>query len=89
MKKRVAITMWAALLTILMLLAACGPAAVSYTHLDVYKRQLVRLLHDRGHLPANPTDFLNYAAERNLLRKVGGGYTFVHALLLEYFNERT
>ena len=26
MKKRVAITMWAALLTILLLLAACGPA---------------------------------------------------------------
>ena len=52
-------------------------------------RRLVRLLHDRGHLPANPTDFLNYAAERNLLRKVGGGYTFVHALLLEYFNDRS
>ena len=49
-------------------------------------RRLVRLLHDRGHLPADPADFLNYAAERNLLRKVGGGYTFVHALLLEYFN---
>ncbi len=51
-------------------------------------RRLVNLLHDRGHLPSNPADFLNYAAERNLLRKVGGGYTFVHALLLEYFNER-
>ena len=51
-------------------------------------RRLGRRLHDRGHLPADPADFLNYAAERNLLRKVGGGYTFVHALLLEYFNER-
>lgn len=29
--------------------------------------------------------FLDYAAERILLRKVGGGYIFVHRLLLEYF----
>ena len=29
MKKRVAVTMWAALLTILLLLAACGPAVSS------------------------------------------------------------
>jgi hypothetical protein len=29
--------------------------------------------------------FLDYAAERILLRKVGGGYLFVHRLLLEYF----
>src|SRR5258708_1875641 len=27
----------------------------------------------------------NYAAERILLRKVGGGYIFIHRLLLEYF----
>src|SRR5205814_8403011 len=29
---------------------------------------------------------LNYAAERILLRKVGGGYIFIHRLLLEYFS---
>ncbi len=29
--------------------------------------------------------FLDYAAERILLRKVGGGYIFAHRLLLEYF----
>ena len=29
--------------------------------------------------------FLNSCAERILLRKVGGGYIFVHRLLLEYF----
>jgi hypothetical protein len=29
--------------------------------------------------------FLDEAAERLLLRKVGGGYIFVHRLLLEYF----
>ena len=29
--------------------------------------------------------FLDYAAERLFLRKVGSGYLFVHRLLLEYF----
>lgn len=29
--------------------------------------------------------FLNYAQERILLRKVGGGYTFIHLLLRDYF----
>ncbi|HAH00516.1 MAG TPA: hypothetical protein DCL75_17070 [Ktedonobacter sp.] len=29
--------------------------------------------------------FLNFASERVLLRKVGGGYIFVHRLLMEYF----
>ena len=36
-------------------------------------------------LPWNYVRFLDYAAERILLRKVGGGYIFVHRLLLEYF----
>jgi hypothetical protein len=33
----------------------------------------------------NYPPFLDYAAERILLRKAGGGYIFVHRLLLEYF----
>jgi len=32
--------------------------------------------------------FLDYAAERILLRKVGGGYIFIHRMLLEYFAAR-
>ena len=38
-----------------------------------------------GSLPWNYPRFLDYAAERILLHKVGGGYIFVHRLLLEYF----
>lgn len=38
-----------------------------------------------GSMPWNYVRFLDYAAERILLRKVGGGYIFVHRLLLEYF----
>jgi hypothetical protein len=29
--------------------------------------------------------FLDYCAERIFLRKVGGGYIFVHRLLMEHF----
>jgi serine/threonine protein kinase len=36
-------------------------------------------------MPWHYARFLDHAAERILLRKVGGGYMFVHRLLLEYF----
>lgn len=36
-------------------------------------------------IPLNYPQFLDYAAERLLLRKVGGGYIFYHRLLLDYF----
>ena len=43
------------------------------------------LLWCAGCIPFNYARFLDYAAERILLRKVGGGYMFMHRLLLEYF----
>jgi hypothetical protein len=43
------------------------------------------LLWYEGFAPANYVCFLDYAAERLLLRKVGGGYIFVHRMLMEYF----
>jgi hypothetical protein len=36
-------------------------------------------------IPWHYPQFLDYTAERILLRKIGGGYIFVHRLLLEYF----
>ncbi|MGB9204913.1 MAG: hypothetical protein WCB94_13225, partial [Terriglobales bacterium] len=41
-----------------------------------------------GSIPWNYVKFLDYAAERILLRKVGGGYIFIHRMLLEYFAAR-
>ncbi len=38
-----------------------------------------------NYLPRRPTEFLDAMAGRILLRKVGGGYIFIHRLLLEYF----
>jgi len=39
-------------------------------------------------IPWNFARFLDHAAERILLRKVGGGYIFIHRMLLEYFAAR-
>ena len=66
--------------------AGCGLAFGLLAYLQ--HRRLRGILNDRGSFPADAADFLNYAAERNLLRKVGGGYSFVHALLLDYFSHR-
>ena len=43
------------------------------------------LLWRNGYAPLNYIRFLDYAAERVFLRKVGGGYIFTHRLLMEYF----
>jgi len=38
-----------------------------------------------GSLPRRLVPFLDHAAERIFLRKVGGGYIFIHRMLLDYF----
>ncbi len=42
------------------------------------------VLFCQGRIPWNYSRFLDYAAERIFLQKVGGGYIFVHRLLLEH-----
>lgn len=48
---------------------------------------LRRLLVRGGHLPAAAETFFDYAAQAALLQKVGYGYRFVHALLLDHLAE--
>jgi eukaryotic-like serine/threonine-protein kinase len=43
------------------------------------------LLTHYKYAPLNYARFLDYCAARIFLRKVGGGYIFVHRLLMEYF----
>jgi eukaryotic-like serine/threonine-protein kinase len=43
------------------------------------------LLYQSRAIPWNYVRFLDYCAERIFLRKVGGGYIFVHRMLMEYF----
>jgi DNA-binding XRE family transcriptional regulator/DNA polymerase III delta prime subunit len=55
-----------------------GIATISHYILRVY------LWRGRS-MPGNYVRFLDYAAERILLSKVGGGYIFSHQLLLDFF----
>lgn len=43
------------------------------------------ILHFNRQLPWALTPFLEFARERIFLRRVGGGYIFIHRFLLEYF----
>ncbi|MDP9313260.1 MAG: NACHT domain-containing protein [Chloroflexota bacterium] len=43
------------------------------------------LLYRNGSIPLNYVRFLDYAADHMLLRKIGGGYTFVHHQIREFF----
>jgi hypothetical protein len=43
------------------------------------------VLHRRYVFPWHAQVFLNDATARILVRRVGGGYSFIHRLLLEYF----
>jgi NACHT domain len=43
------------------------------------------ILHQKGHIPWNYAKFLDFASERLLMKKIGGGYVFFHRMLLEHF----
>jgi predicted lipid-binding transport protein (Tim44 family) len=43
------------------------------------------ILGIKGFIPWNYARFLDYATERVFLQKVGGGYIFIHRMLLEHF----
>jgi hypothetical protein len=60
-----------------------GGGATCLRHI-VLRLGLIR----NGSTPWNYVRFLDYAAERMLLRKVGGGYTFLHRMLLDHFAAR-
>lgn len=47
------------------------------------------LLWLHNYAPLNYTRFLDYCADRIFLRKVGGGYIFIHRLLMEHFASLT
>jgi len=54
--------------------------------LAVIKHYALRLVLWRNrYTPSNFVNFLDHCAKLILLKKVGGGYIFVHRMLLEYF----
>jgi len=61
-------------------------AALWYGGFEVLKHYCLRFtLYVRGEVPRNLTVFLDHAAGCVFLQKVGGGYIFIHRLLLEHF----
>ncbi len=66
-----------------------GLVGVLIFGLDAFVKHFVLrfFLSWRGDLPWDLVPFLDEAAERLLLRKVGGSYIFVHRMLLDYFVE--
>jgi hypothetical protein len=46
---------------------------------------LRRMLYKKGRIPWNYAKFLDFASERLLMKKIGGGYVFFHRMLLEHF----
>lgn len=67
------------------LLAGLLAGLVSGGHAAIQHYVLRSLLVRSGHMPWHYAHFLDYATERIFLRKVGGGYIFVHRLLQEYY----
>jgi serine/threonine protein kinase len=57
-------------------------------HAFLHHYALRLVLWRNNFAPLNYVDFLDYAAARIFLRKVGGGYIFIHRMLLEYFAAR-
>lgn len=49
---------------------------------------LRRILFRKGRIPWNYARFLDYASDRLLMKKVGGGYIFYHRMLMEHFARR-
>jgi hypothetical protein len=45
------------------------------------------MLYQNKYAPWNYARFLNYATDRLFMQKVGGGYIFMHRMLLEHFAE--
>ncbi len=46
---------------------------------------LRQVLHKKGRIPWNYAKFLDFASDRLLMKKIGGGYVFFHRMLLEHF----
>lgn len=70
-------------------LTVAGAGFLAFGGLACIQHFVLRLILLRSNFtPWNYAKFLDYAAERLFLRKVGGGYIFVHRLLMDYLAAR-
>jgi hypothetical protein len=78
---------WNTVLFVALILGA--NAMLWYGGLDVIQHYILRFfLYWKGHMPLHYANFLDYATRLVFLQKVGGGYIFIHRLLLEHFAAR-
>lgn len=83
--------MFAAAMIMILISAGCGLMAfLRFGGFNGAQHFLLRwLLSLGGHLPQRPEAFLRHAAQLALLQKVGLGYRFIHALLLQHLATST
>ncbi|MGK7929669.1 MAG: NACHT domain-containing protein [Spirulina sp.] len=77
---RWSISFWGGFGMVFGLAAGGGEACIKHAILRI-------ILYFNGRIPWNYARFLDRATQLILLQKVGGGYIFIHRLLLEYFAE--
>jgi len=69
-------------------LLAIGDTVLSNGGIPLMQHMWLRYQLEReGNIPRHLADFLDHASDLILMRKVGGGYIFIHRYLLEYFAE--
>jgi hypothetical protein len=80
-------SLWSGLLLGMLFGVAGGlGAGLVYGGFAAFQHLVLRLVLWRsGAIPWNYARLLDHCAERIFLRKVGGGYIFVHRLLMEHF----
>jgi hypothetical protein len=61
----------------------CGYIPAGVACLRHFSLRLI--LYHNSYIPWNYARFLDYATERIFLQKVGGGYIFIHRMLMEHF----
>jgi DNA polymerase III delta prime subunit len=70
------------------LFVSCGTTLMSLSSLftPCFKHFWLRFILFRSkNIPGNYAKFLDYVTERLFLQKVGGGYIFIHRMLMEHF----
>jgi hypothetical protein len=77
---------WSLLLVVFGITIGALVALLIYGGINVINHFFLRfMLWVIGAIPWKLVDFLDHAVERIFLRRVGGGYIFIHRTLLEYF----
>jgi hypothetical protein len=74
------------IILILLFVLCCCLSLIDYGGIAFIQHFVLRFaLYRNGYIPWNIVRFLDYAAERIFLQKVGGGYKFIHRLIQEHF----